>query len=225
MSGKTMSDWISQPEAPRLIKKLASDKLEDMDRLRKSDLPQFDYLSLPYNEFSEQNIFLTSFFHKYSQQGYSFCVRAIPTDQGLEKGYTRKPMLFIPDFDEAKDFLENIVQKGEERLWNVGISNMASQHYGGVIISSLRRTLAEIATRLDKLTAGEETPLATYEKPSTHLRGRWLKKADPNAEKWLKRAIKMIGSRQGYFEFVVSQIKSRKEIKFLDFKTKPEYLI
>jgi hypothetical protein len=210
MAGKTMSDWVAQKNATPSVIALDSNKIEDMKRLQRSDLPQFDSLQLPYRDFRLNNPELTKFFDDHLKQGYTFCVRALPTEAGKRKGYTRKPKLYIPNIEKAQSFLESTILSEEKALWNVGISNMAIQPYGGTIISSPRRLLAEIGRELDKLTAGEEIPLTTYERRDRGPRGKWHRIEDKTASRWLARAVDTIGTRIGYFEFVITQIKNKK---------------
>ena len=223
--GQTISDWTAQKKAPLSVDSLNSNKEEDMRRLQRSDLPQFNSITTSYIYFNTNNEKLTGFFRNYQAQGYTFCVRALPTEEGKKMGYTRKPKLYIPNMREAQNFLENIILHGEKNLWNVGISNMSPNLYGGVIISSQKRILAEIGIKLDKLTAGEETPLATYERERMAQRGKWHRIENKTASEWLRRATNTIGTRMGYFEFIIAERKNKKEIKFVDFKTTPGYFI
>lgn len=224
-----MSDFVNTIRArglEELTNKLDTNKLEDMARLQRTDLPQFDLFELPYASFGDSQE-LKAFLAQKSSEGYVFCVRAIPTKEGKKKGYSRQPKKGLKNFDEAKFFLSHLIKEGEEELWDVGITTMAIQPYGGVIISSpgFRGSIrAEIATQLDKLTAGEENPLATYVRDMGKYKGRWEKAENRSAMYWLRKAIKTIGLRTGYFEFVVSQRNGKTEIKFVDYKTNPEYL-
>ena len=159
-----MSDWAKQGKA-RGIKvtkvMLKQEKLLLLARTLR--LPQFDCLVLPYRNFNLQNLELVKFYQEHLAKGEGFCVRALPTIEGLEKGFTRKPTLGFLDFEQSKSFLESII-KDNTNFYDVGLTNWIPQDYGLAIAAGIengRLILGEIARDLQKLTAGKENPLAS----------------------------------------------------------------
>lgn len=216
---QTMSDWqkaIRIKSLEYLAERYDTSKVKDLERLMKTDLPQ---LESKIFQFNLNDSALEEYFLVNSQRGWKFCVRALPTEEGLKKGHTRKPKLNISYFREAKSFLESVVDN--PCLWNIGVTLMGEDIYGGVIISDEERTMGEIAKNLDKLTGGSENPFSVYYRKTGRPYGKWVRKGE--GKEWLKQAIKLIGARKGYFEFVVTA-KPNIGINFVDYKIKEGYL-
>lgn len=243
MPGKTMSDWqkfARNSKVPFLegwAEKVETKKEEDLERLRKTRLPQYDLFVLPYVEFSKQNSSLDNFFKLYANQGYKFCVRALPNDVGKQRGYTRVPRQGLKGFSDSREFLASVIKRGEEDLWNIGITNQLKHVYGGVIISGIdnrRRVLCEISNNLERLTSGEEDPLVVFIYDRARIghitdKLRVLKNLDSCAFNILLGVFRNNIARGssfdpylffGYFEFVIGV--DGKE-RFIDYKINEEY--
>ena len=241
MSGKTMSDWEKNARAQgfeEYANSIRTNKDLDMENLKKTGLPQYNWISISFKEFDEKNEFLNSFFKKYIEKNYGFCVRAIPTPEGEEKKHTRKNIKCFFDFEKYKKFLENIVGK-DENLFRIIISNWLPSKYGGVIFSGIENgkiIRAEIANDLEKLTSGEINPLASFIYDRKKLgniedKTEWLKYDDKIAKDYLWKVFRNYIAtgdsfnpflREGYFEFIITE--KEKEIKFVDFKLNEMYL-
>lgn len=255
MPGKTMSDWQARAresgfqtaELKSWADAVETKKEEDLARLQATRLPQYDLFTLPFREFSKDNAKLMDFFRKYQTRRHKFCTRALPTAEGKALGYTRKPKMPLLGFEDSLEHLESIIKKGEEDLWGVGISDMTEQPYGGVIISGASvRTLSgthkgrlvygEISRKLDKLTGGEEQPLASFVFDRGGLgqvtdKTRWLVDEDSKAREFLWQTARehiLPGDSfnpfiwPGYFEFIIT---TAGESKFLDYKENLGYLV
>ena len=82
----TISDWIISMEKKGFknqAKSFHSKKLEDYQRLKDLNLPTFDDIIVPYNNFKENNKSLEEFLEKYN----GFVIRAIPNTKKLPRRY------------------------------------------------------------------------------------------------------------------------------------------
>jgi hypothetical protein len=236
MAGKTMSDFAESVRKAGLDIGWRETKKEDMARLRKSNLPQFNWFDLPYNAFTQDNAPLMDFFAHNFSKGDVHCVRALPNEDGRNKGYTRKPFQGLRGFEDSKKVLEQVIKSEEEKFWDISItSNPPAQPYGGVIFVGRRQVIGEISGKLDKLTAMEENPYASFiwdraEPGRYEATLNWLLEGNEESRKTLLKALRYLICTKGedipiilrgYFEFVVS---GKGEIKFLDYKTSDNYL-
>lgn len=244
MAGKTMSDFIRVMNSLNLKKSARfwhTGKLRDMRRLKNSGLPTYEEYSCTYLQFNPNNPDLKNYLQKYE----GFCVRAIPTAQGLKKGLTRKPKFPVFDFQECRDFLEQVISSENQELYDILLTEWQPQIYGGVLRNGFERGRAvcgttkgrfiegEIAEGLDKLTAGETETKAYFFIDRANL-GRfqdiaeWIVREEA-AKNALWKAFEHTYSEDegshsilpGYLEFVVTQ---KGDVKFLDFKKNPAYL-
>lgn len=239
--GLTMSDWIVQMRKcnqGNLAKKAGTNKLEDLARLRNSSLPQ--YVCLPqyawfdcsFWEFTNKNNHLMEFFSRYR----GVCVRALPNQIGIQKGFTRKYKFGHLSFAECLDFLrENI--NGPKQLWDVSLSEWTPQKYGFILQSGLLHVRGEIGMRLDNLSHGLEEPLAGFIIDKTGIghitdKTRWFARKDESAARDLWKSVEYIKAPwdnfdpfflNGYFEGCITQGKD--EVKFIDYKTSEFYLL
>ena len=97
---------------------------------------------------------------------------------------------------------------------------------GGVIIHRSTSVIGEIAKRLNKLTAGEENPLAGFD-IDTSQEINWYVQKDELAKRYLLEAFQIVNNnpktnKGGYLEFIVTE--KGKEIKFLSYIINEEYL-
>jgi len=246
--GKTISDFIKSAEQSSIkelqdwAKRIHTDKMSDLERLGTLDLPQYALFNLAYTDFNKNNRDLTDFFNRCIFDNMKFVVRAIPTNEGKKHGYTRNPRIGLKDFEESDQFLKSVIKSGEENLWGVGITSISPQIYGGVIISGIkddsgcrRFVYGELSEHLDKLTAGEEDPLASFLLDRGGLghienKTKWLLEKDLLAKQLLWKCFRTYIARgesfnpliwEGYFEFVVTE---KREFKFVDYKDNEEYL-
>ena len=231
-----MSDFAESVRKANLNIGWKETKKQDLARLRRSDLPQFPWFDLPYKLFTKHNQELAGFFSENSTKGDVYCVRALPNERGRERGYTRKPFLGLKGFEDSKKVLEKLIKSGEENLWDISITpNPPVQPYGGVIFVGRRRVIGEISGKLDKLTAMEEDPYASFiwdraEPGRYQANALWFLEGNEENRRLLFKALKHLicikGEDlpimlRGYFEFVST---GRREIKFLDYKTSDNYL-
>jgi hypothetical protein len=155
---------LSAERGIRSIAETISLKQDKMRQLMQSGLPQYDCCILPYSEFREENKSLMQFYEEHLSKGRGFCVRALPTLEGLEKGLTREFKFGFLTFKDSQEFLEKII-KANVSLYEVGLTSWVPQDYGLVIMSGIgggRYIVGEIAEKLNKLTAGECNPLAGF---------------------------------------------------------------
>ncbi|MFA7708081.1 MAG: hypothetical protein WCX73_03965 [Candidatus Pacearchaeota archaeon] len=242
MAGKTISDWgKSMKETGLNVLKQTADrfhtiKQEDVERLKKSGLPQYDWFVLPYRDFSQKNNNLTSWMNKYTQKGEGFCIRAIPTEEGIKKGLTRKPKFGYLSFQYCINFLNEKTRDTGKEDWNIIMSNWEEDNYGGVIISGDRFVIGEISSNLEKLTSMEQTPLAGFIFDRGGLgyitdKTKWMDNSQEKAKSVLWKTffnnIKQGDDNfnpsllKGYFEFVYTKTD---KIRFLDFKENEQYI-
>jgi len=229
MSGKTMSNWetaLRRDGEGELADKVHTEKSEDMIRLQQSGLPQFDYLEIPYADFTENNRQLIEFISKYIQQGKGFCIRALPTEEGRKRELTREPTKGYLNYESMENFLEKVI-RGDENLWTIGLSDWEPNEYGGIIVIKNFSARGEITRELDRLTAGKENPLAGFKFDGEFGRAKWYIEKEESAKEELWRAFQIVGenprtNRKGYFEFIVTEKSG--EIKFLDYKINETYL-
>lgn len=233
--GKTFSDWDKKAKQRKLsLDEYLTKKEDDLLRIERAGLPHFDLLTITASEFFRGAEEVRGYFISHVRGGWLFCVRALPNSQGVERGYTRVPRKDIPNFRQAIKFLREVINPGEESFWNVGVTNMGIQPYGGVIRIGGRYIQAEIGRELDKLTSGEETPLValTFDRenrgePQIIFNTDEGADAGGRAELFLLKSINIVRHRKGYFEFVVDKRKvdgrEREEIYFLDYKPEGAY--
>lgn len=236
-----MSDWEKliweRLRDYKYFESIKTNKTIDLDNLEKSGLPCDDRISVPYRVFTRKNKELISFLEKYISEGDGFCVRAIPTSEGRNKGFTRKPTFGFLDFDGCKKFLEEVIGKNTD-LFSVEITNWRPNKYGGVIIANEKEgfVIGEIANDLAALT-GEEgpneegSPLASFrfdlQDPISKL--KWYRAEDKKAQQGLYEVVRkyvLVGEwndlkvNPGYYEFIFRE----GELKFVDFKLYPMFL-
>ena len=226
MPRKTMSDLIRIAEEKGInMQEFYSNKEEDLKNLAKSGLPTNENFYLKPEEFLRENQRLQDYFERHLKEKSLFCVRVLPTEQGLKKGYTRKPRLGIRYFAEAKKHVVDTITQGEEDLWTIAITPMSFEElYGGVFAIGERYIQAEIGKSLEQLTSGEIDPLVSLIIDTTQPPGERInicKNESKPAETFLIEAISIAISRnlKGYFEFVI-QKKIKNEIIFVDYKDK-----
>jgi len=224
--GQTISDWIIASKGEGL-EGLVSNKLEDYRRLKNSGLPIFDNLIISYKSFKKSNAQLKEFLSNYD----SFTVRAIPETEDLPRRYK----IGVHSFKECKNFLEQVIKKGNGDIYSVFLTVYEPNIKSGIIISKKDEVIVEVSDYvLDKFSHGED-PSSSCTIGLTALGGisskaTWWKKGSPKDEEIIKKALEYITlgrSRsdflfmKGYFEFIVTETN---EIKFLDFKTAKGYL-
>ncbi len=210
-------------------------KQDKLRQLFESELPQYEGRVLPYSEFNERNKELMDFFKRHLKAREGFCVRALPTREGCEKGLVRRFKLDFMDFKDCKDFLTRVIVNLAE-YYDVGINCWVPSTYGGVIISSRNILVGEIATDLVKLTSGEETPIAGFsmDREAVHTKGDrivWYGK-DGIAKRVLWRALGYIGIGEdrfnpiawgkGYYEFISR--KDNGKVMFVDYDPQSKLL-
>lgn len=231
MAGKTMSD-ISKLAKEKGIASIADKvtlKQEKMRILMQSGLPQYDCRILPYSEFNSSNSELMQFFEAHLAQGEGFCVRALPTEEGIKTGFTRKFKYGFLTFQDCTEFLKEKVK--DISLYDVGLTSWVPSDYGMVIIAGMeagRCILGEIGKKVDDLTAGRETPLAGFtidRRVVGHLEDKtnWHICNEEAARDFLWGALRenvCLGDsfnpfvRYGYFEAVVTK---EHKTKFIDY--------
>ena len=230
---KTISDYVVKLRSLGLEKQAENfhtEKIKDMERLRKSGLPQFNWLKLPYSEFNIQNTELIDFLSKYN----GFVIRALPTEQGYKKGFTRRSKRGFFSFEDCKDFLTSII-KTNRNYYDVGITNWEPTKCGGIIISKAENLRAEFDIELDQLEHGETIPFISFLIDFTKLghisdkTTHYLKQTFKN-EKLSRKVLDCLTLnkdsfnplfKRGYFEFVITKTN---KIRFLDYKVNPMYL-
>lgn len=243
--GRTMSDWEKAARAVGLEKyadSIHTDRTKDFDLLQASGLPQDNRLSLPYEEFTQNNSVLKKFLEDHIKRGDGFCVRAIPTREGFKQGFTRKYKKGLLDFRGCKEFLDGIIGDNRRLFW-VELTNWIPSVYGGVIIANAEEgfVIGEIAKDLAGLTGMEETeiksgrPLASFNfsmNDPTKFPVRklyWQRAEDERARGILYEAVRkhvLVGEwdelqiRSGYYEFVFGD----SGLRFVDFKLHPMFL-
>jgi len=229
----TFSDWIialEQRGFKETARNLHTKKLQDYRRLKKSGLPIFDDLIVPYQQFNGENKRLMDFLARYN----NLVVRAIPNTKSLPRRYK----IGIHSFEECQDFLAQVIKGGDEKKYSVLITEHEPTNWAGIIISRPEDVLIEVAkSGLDELSHGSIIPSAghfTFHH-GNHFRSMGYYNADGSqrgliwqALQYLRRdtqndsdvfpAIDFMG---GYFEFVVTEKTGR--IKFLDFKVNEAY--
>lgn len=223
-----MSDWeksLRKVGREDLANKIHTEKSEDMKRLKNSGLPQFEYFETPYLYFRENNKSLMNFIDKHLEQGKGFCIRALPTEEGIKKGLTRRPTMGYFNYEEMNNFLEEVTEDKTE-YWKVGLSDWEPGKYGGVVVVKNFAALGEIARELDKLTGGLENPLAGFELGISQI-AKWYVEKDKDAKEKLWEAFQIVRenpkiNKIGYFEFVTTEKNGN--IKFLDYKINASYL-
>jgi hypothetical protein len=232
--GETMSDWIvslRQAGQPAIAKRLSTNKIEDLEKLRKSGLPQFRWFDTSYQQFNGNNLGLLRFFAEH--QGV--CVRALPNTEGLQRDFTRKYKFGFLSFEDCLKFLRANIQEPAD-LWEVSLSEWEPHEYGFILQSGARFVRGEIGLQLDDLSHGKEVPLASFEFDRAGLgyisdKTKWLTCRNLDAKCSLWRAFSYIRAPWdnfdpiclgGYFEGVIT--KRRGEIKFIDYKTNLAYL-
>ncbi|MBR9701677.1 hypothetical protein GOV13_02020 [Candidatus Pacearchaeota archaeon] len=218
-------------------------KLESMERLRKSGLPQYDWFECSYEEFKGENLELVNFIDKYLDRGEGFCVRALPTKEGGIKGFVRKPRLGFMDFGLMKDFLESKIKDNDE-FYRVGLSNWEPSNYGGTIISDSNDAIIEINPEekggLRTLSAGKGNfslgEFKHWGRNARNFKRMHYSTKDIHERKIMWKALQFlrkdlpsdsdtfpnISFISGFFDFVVTGEKDN--IRFLDYKTNEAYL-
>lgn len=219
-------------------------KEEDIAKLKKLNLPQPDTFSCSYNDFRQDNMSLTEFLERHSK----FFIRARPTIERLEKGYT----FGLKTFKEMKEFVDPIVADNKGH-YTIIISEWDKDMYGGVIVfergmkHTQRLVRGEIAegititisedqgcekelelSGLEALCLGLVTPLASFAIPGgIESTIQWTVQ-DLEAKKILWKAYKQavysgFNHKKGaYFEFAVRETG---RLIFVDCKDKPAYLV
>lgn len=231
-----MSDWEKNIRKERGYKNLAdrihTSKVEDMERLKNSGLPQYDFIKIPYLEFNKRNKTLMNFITKCSRLDYGFCIRALPNENGIKLGFTRKFKLGNMNYSDLKQFLYREV-KEPFNVWDVGLSNWKSQIYGGTIILNERYAIVEMAKEEDggviAVTSGEVIPIIgrqNFTEGGSHSFGLKYTTEDETERSIILKALRCVKENpktmsRGYFEFVVSEDE---KIFFLDYKINLEYL-
>ena len=231
MAGKTMSDIakLSKEKGLNSIADKITLKQEKMRILMNSDIPQYDCRILPYLEFNKENNELMQFFDMHLAQGEGVCVRALPTQEGIRNGFTRKFKYGFLTFQDCTEFLKEKVK--DDSLYDVGLTSWIPSDYGIAIISGIQDRkviLAEIGKGVDTLTSGRETPLAGFTIDRSvvgHLENKtvWHIDKDKKARDFLWKTVRKhicLGDgfnpfvRYGYFEAVITQ---RDELRFIDY--------
>jgi len=227
IKGNTMSDWAAESRSRGInLNDYLTDKEEDLKRIERARLPHFDLFLCDAEKFRRDNNQLNIFLAQNQREGWQFCVRAVPTEEGYTRGYTRRPKIGLRGFEDSKRFLGEVIRRNEKGLWKVAITTMGYHPYGGVIRNGEIYTHAEIGRNLITLTSGEESPLVMLEinklaSPGERIKLREVRNRD--AELCLLDALKIVGERRGYFEFVTCLRNGKKETYFLDYKTAESY--
>jgi len=231
-----MSDWEAEMRKrgfESLAEKIHTERIEDMVRLGESGLPQYDFLTLPYMQFKKDNNELTQFIEKYQEQKQGFCIRALPTKEGMREGLTRKFKFDYMDYQDMKDFLkENI--KEPYSSWNVGLTNWEPNSYGGIIILNENQTIIEMAREEEggvRATGyGEVIPVRGERGfvRGTYYHGLRYNTTNIKERQILWKALQEVMKNPktcegGYFEFVVTERNNK--IMFIDYKINPLYLL
>lgn len=231
----TMSDWIialEQVGSDCLAESFRSQKLEDNQRLKESGLPRLTELIVAYPEYKAENPLVSNFFSEYD----ALVIRAIPTTQTLPRRYKKG----IHSFEESQKFLEEVIEKGNESLYSVFLTEYEPQEYSGIIISRTEEVLIEISRAgLNDFSHGKVNPSAGghfAEHNFNHFKSmryttnnrkqrkliwqvlQYLREEDQPSDSDLFPLIKF---KRGYFEWVITPAG---KIKFLDYKTAEGYL-
>jgi hypothetical protein len=221
MKGKTMSDLeklAREKKIPGILGKVTL-KQDKMRILLESRLPQFGGIILPYSEFNRDNNELIKFMEEHRELRDGFCVRALPNLDGIDLGFTRRFKYGFLSFKDCKCFLSGAI-KDKKDCYDVGLTSWLPNLYGGVIVSGKEQVVGELGRKVNKITAGEETPLASL--VIDKERGeQWYKEDEGkdclcNALSIINRTFESIWDK-GYFEFVAI---TSEDIRFIDYDSK-----
>lgn len=229
MVGETMSDWeIAIRNAGRVnsANAIHTDKIEDAERLRKSGLPQYRGLQLPYNKFMRDNRGLSDFL-EFCKGGV--VIRALPQTKDLPRRYK----IGVNGFEECLAFLKENVVQGESYI--VYLTEWEPQSKSGIVISNAGGLRAEIGNcGLDELSHGRDPTLSCTINLTKigHLEDKivWQRRGEPEDRIFLERILKTLELtrdrfnphyRRGYFELVLTE---NGKIRFVDYKVNSNYL-
>lgn len=242
--GRTIQDWVLAARSTKGVAlskwadSIETTKREDLERLKTSGLSQSPLITMPFQDFKYENPQVAEFYEKSLADKRTFCARAMPNAEGLKRGLKRQPKRGLVSFRECLDFLQGFIGKNSD-FYDAGISSHFVNLYGGVIISGAmggRLVYGEISKNLDKLTSGEEEPIAgfTFDRAKLgHVENKVIwhiergKRAKAFLWKTFCRYILLGEDRfnpiiwSGYFEFVLSR---KGEAEFLDYKFREAYL-
>ena len=231
-----ISSWIIQAQKyglSHIAESLHSTKLEDYERLKRSNLPIFADFSCHVNNFDEQNKELCFFLDKYDQ----FIVRALPNTRNLP----RRHKLGVKSFNECRQFLNEVIGKDDEEKYSVLMTENEEPKWVGAIIVRDEGALIEVgkSKNLNDVVHGHINPhLGRFAYHGfNHYRSMRYATRNFDAREVMWRALNFlrydfisdsdlfpeISFRKGYFEFVLTE-KTNK-IKFLDYKVNEGYLV